>query len=274
MSDYTLDEALASTNSNEQTRSISHSDRTPLVIDNDLRTIRVPNDYVFGVFNDKDVLAVPFEMPRYYDGLDLSEFSIQINYVSADETGDIYEVPSSEIEISESTVYFKWLLGSGVFLSNGNVTFVVCLRQMNQNGEILNEYNTTIAKGLVLEGLEVEDAEDPTQYGILVRMRDLLSRAETAVEGVILESDRLDAVENVAANSVTNGWVENGVGYFAHGEDVLFSMTGIGGSTGTTNYNDLTNKPKIESVELSGDKSFEELNLKRITNTELENMLV
>ena len=38
-------------------------------------------------------------------------------------------------------------------------------------------------------------------------------------------------------------------------------------------YNVLRNKPRIEGVELIGDKSFEELNLQRLTNTELENML-
>ena len=38
-------------------------------------------------------------------------------------------------------------------------------------------------------------------------------------------------------------------------------------------YNDLRNKPSIEGVELVGDKSFEELNLQSLTNTELENML-
>ena len=38
-------------------------------------------------------------------------------------------------------------------------------------------------------------------------------------------------------------------------------------------YNDLRNKPSIEGVELVGDKSFEELNLQSLTNSELENML-
>lgn len=38
-------------------------------------------------------------------------------------------------------------------------------------------------------------------------------------------------------------------------------------------YNRLYNKPSIEGVELVGDKSFEELNLQRLTNAELENML-
>lgn len=38
-------------------------------------------------------------------------------------------------------------------------------------------------------------------------------------------------------------------------------------------YNDLRNKPSIEGVTLEGDKTFEELNLQRLTNAELENML-
>lgn len=38
-------------------------------------------------------------------------------------------------------------------------------------------------------------------------------------------------------------------------------------------YNDLRNKPSIEGVTLEGDKTFEELNLQSLTNSELENML-
>lgn len=38
-------------------------------------------------------------------------------------------------------------------------------------------------------------------------------------------------------------------------------------------YEDLINKPQIEGVTLEGNKTYEELNLKKITNTELEEML-
>lgn len=39
-----------------------------------------------------------------------------------------------------------------------------------------------------------------------------------------------------------------------------------------TDYEHLINKPKINTVELVGDKSFEQLGLERVTNTEIENM--
>lgn len=50
------------------------------------------------------------------------------------------------------------------------------------------------------------------------------------------------------------------------------SSGGGGGSGGTTDYNDLTNKPQIEGVTLSGDKSYDALNLLSLTNTEIENI--
>lgn len=46
-----------------------------------------------------------------------------------------------------------------------------------------------------------------------------------------------------------------------------------GGSGGTTNYNELQNKPQIEDVTLTGDKTFEDLGLISLSNTEIENLL-
>ena len=46
-----------------------------------------------------------------------------------------------------------------------------------------------------------------------------------------------------------------------------------GGSSsggGTDNYSDLSNKPKINGVTLTGDKSFDELNLKPITKAQID----
>ncbi len=42
------------------------------------------------------------------------------------------------------------------------------------------------------------------------------------------------------------------------------------GSGGTSNYNALTNKPQINEVELSGNKSIEELGITTMTNLEIK----
>lgn len=44
--------------------------------------------------------------------------------------------------------------------------------------------------------------------------------------------------------------------------------------SGTYDYNELINKPQIEGVTLTGNKTYPDLNLKYLTNLELENLLV
>lgn len=52
--------------------------------------------------------------------------------------------------------------------------------------------------------------------------------------------------------------------------DGTLSMPRTGG---TGDYDKLENKPKIEGVTLEGDKTYEQLNLNKLTNEELEALL-
>lgn len=51
-------------------------------------------------------------------------------------------------------------------------------------------------------------------------------------------------------------------------EDIYNIIENIG--PGTSDYNQLVNKPQIEDVTLQGNKTFDELNLIDITNSEIE----
>ena len=52
-----------------------------LQIDNDLRTIAIPENITFlGVAGDKNVRVLEFTMPSTYGDIDLSEYDIVINY--------------------------------------------------------------------------------------------------------------------------------------------------------------------------------------------------
>ena len=46
-----------------------------------------------------------------------------------------------------------------------------------------------------------------------------------------------------------------------------------GGGMGTKDYDTLYNKPRISGVELAGDKSFDELGMERMTNTDIFNLI-
>lgn len=55
-----------------------------LTIDNNLRTINIPSNIKsLGVESDEAVFRLYFSMPRMYGEIDLSEFSIRINYLNA-----------------------------------------------------------------------------------------------------------------------------------------------------------------------------------------------
>lgn len=46
-----------------------------------------------------------------------------------------------------------------------------------------------------------------------------------------------------------------------------------GGGMGTKDYDTLYNKPRISGVELAGDKSFDELGMEKMTNTDIFNLI-
>ena len=149
---------------------------TVLVINGNLRTITIPKDFFFGVYNDANVLSVPFTMPRYYADNDLSDFSIRINFVSATGVGSIYAIENPTV--GTDSIEFEWLTSRAVFLGAGDVTFNVCLRKLDANDNVVKEYNTTLARGSVLAGLEVDNPEDPEVYSIYTKMEELRAATE------------------------------------------------------------------------------------------------
>ena len=46
-----------------------------------------------------------------------------------------------------------------------------------------------------------------------------------------------------------------------------------GGGMGTKDYDTLYNKPRMSGVELAGDKSFDELGMEKMTNTDIFNLI-
>lgn len=160
-----LNEALNELEEQQSSNVITSSNVT-LVINNDLRTITVPRGLILGVYNDKDVLSINFEMPRSYDDIDLSEFSIQINYLTPDGNGNIYKIENPVV--GDDKITFEWLLGRSVFTAPGVVQFNVCLKLSDGEGGILKEFNTTVAIGNVLSGIEPEENIDQNvAYSIL-----------------------------------------------------------------------------------------------------------
>lgn len=66
------------------------------------------------------------------------------------------------------------------------------------------------------------------------------------------------------ASASTLGGIKVGANLEITADGTLNAQAGGGSETGTTNYNDLSNKPKINNVELTGNKSLNEIGVKQV----------
>lgn len=147
----TTEEALAAAQTND-----TGADEV-ITIDNDLRTIIIPASItLLGVVSDENVQTLHFQMPKTYKGLDLSEFAIRINYMNANNVGDVYAVDDNEV--SGENIVFTWTVGRVACMYKGNTKFIVCLKKKDASGNVLKEFNTSLASLPVLEGLETIEA--------------------------------------------------------------------------------------------------------------------
>lgn len=98
------------------------SDNQPFVIDKNLRTIAIPDNFLLGVKGDADVQIIPFVCPRYVNGIDLSEFSTSIifRYNTGDQENYETYIPE-DVVASEDTISFSWVVGQSAFNSEGTI---------------------------------------------------------------------------------------------------------------------------------------------------------
>lgn len=127
-----------------------------LTVDLDSRVIIIPDGVTnLGVESDDNVFLLHFRLPRHYCKTDLSEFNIRINYENAKGGGDVYDV--NDAVVGDDMITFDWLVGRNAVSYKGVVKFSLCLKDAT-NGVVNREFNTTVAKLPVLEGLETNEA--------------------------------------------------------------------------------------------------------------------
>lgn len=123
----------------------------------DTREIIVPEKYkILGVFSDEKVTKIPFICPKVVgNNVDLTEYNLYINYQNAIGRHNAYLV--DDVAVSGDNITFSWLLSRDVTLSSGVVKYSICAKKLNGDS-ISNEWNTTIANGVVIQGLEATQA--------------------------------------------------------------------------------------------------------------------
>lgn len=168
------------------------------VIDNELRTITIPSNIQnVGVESDEDVRRLRFQMPKQYGEVDLSEFNIRINFLNANNSGDVYVV--TDKAVSGDNITFSWLVGRNALAYRGNIRFVVCLKKVDAEGVVQQEFNTTIAQLTVLEGLETTEAGVVENPDIIEQILQLLDEVKGEVDSF---DAKVEAAEQATADLV------------------------------------------------------------------------
>lgn len=184
-----------------------------LIIDPETRQIAVPENFLLGVESDQNVERVRFQCPKIVgDNIDLSKLHIYVNYQNANQEVSSYWC--QDVEVEGDNITFSWLVSRAATMYQGETIFIVCAKKSDEEGNLTNEWNTTIPEhgGIVLEGLE----PDPR-----------------------LEQQYPDVIEQILTE--------------------LDSIKAGGGTGGTTNYENLSNKPQLNGVTLEGNKTLDQV---------------
>ena len=121
------------------------------------KNIKVPEELIkIAVQHDHNVKTVVFDCPRYWDGNDLSQMTIYINYIRADlKTGQAKAENIMVDNEDENIIHFGWKITNNVSCVHGKIHFLVCAKSVNNNGELQIHWNSELNKEMcVSEGLE------------------------------------------------------------------------------------------------------------------------
>ena len=144
------------------------------LINPETRTITVPEtEKIFGVSHDGNTERKHFRCPKVVgDNIDLSTMHLYVNYQNAN--GDKYPYLVEDVQTDGDYITYSWLIGPDVVAYKGQIKFIVCAKKGDGT---IPEWNTTIAEGTVLEGLEATDE-------VVDRNPDIIEQILTRLDNV------------------------------------------------------------------------------------------
>lgn len=180
-----------------ETTSVTYAGRTAeehIVIGDD-RIIRVPDALKrLGVEHDHDIETVTFDCPRYWDEHDMSQMKIYINYLCPD--GNKGQYAAKNLKVGYDQMSFDWTISNNVTMVKGPISFLVCIKRTNAEGNEENHWNSELNQECYIsEGLECDEIA-------LVAYPDIITHLLTRME----EVEAIATPE--AMQSYTAEWLE------------------------------------------------------------------
>lgn len=142
-----------------------------IIVNND-RSITIPKDLRnIAVQYDHNIETVRFDCPRYWDGHDLSEMIVSINYIRFDGHEGTYLCKNITVDNESPDIFhFDWTISRDVTSAAGRLTFSVCIKRSHVDGMTSQVWHSQICETVsILKGLECDQTHipsDPEYNGI------------------------------------------------------------------------------------------------------------
>lgn len=179
-----------------------------IVVDSN-RFITVPEELRrIAVQFDNNMETVTFDCPRYWDGIDMSKMKVYINYLTKSNVRGMYWAENVTVDPQDDTImHFDWLISRNVTLVKGQISFLVCIRDVDEEGNESNHWNSELNQEMyVSEGLECEES-------ILEQYPDIITQLLT----------RMDYVEEIATPEHMQNYVNEFLTTTTELRDLVYS---------------------------------------------------
>ena len=176
-----------------------------IIIDSD-RNITIPDSLKkLGVQHDHNVETVTFDCPSSWDGVDMSNMKVYINWKNSGDSIGSYSVSNTYVtdDTPSGIMHFDWTITREVTESAGSVLFLVCIKDADvTTGLETFHWNSELCKdAFISNGFEVE-ASDNVQAENYDLITQLLLRADEWDEKIKTAVDASETA-TAAASSAT-----------------------------------------------------------------------
>lgn len=157
-----------------------------IYINNDLRTMLIPDSFILGVQDDRLTHRIKFRLPRYYHGIDFSDgYRICVKYENALLEDDEAMIWPDDITVEETAIFFYWNPNRTAYMSDGWVNFCVTLTHVDimhgeaeESADVLNQFSTAAHRVRVLKGVELDELiPEEIEKNIIVQAWEILTIA-------------------------------------------------------------------------------------------------
>ena len=152
------------------------------------------------VMQENNSQYIPFELNRYYDGVDLNTMTFTVHYVNAKgEEGASLPV---NFYYNDSKIRFAWLLSSNATQVDGDVIFEIIAFGYNEKDEKYLWRTKPNGKITVLKSLTGNGTVNPTPDWYLDFLEELDAKVDDAIEQHDIDTESHDDIRSLVGENI------------------------------------------------------------------------